>query len=439
MTCSVPYRLRGTQARLPDGTSEQSVSLPTGAKPNYRWLALGIGTLAQMTTGIAFFPGLAAIGPAIAAWYHLSLVQMGVLFGTLQFGPVLTISLWGILADRRGDRFALGTGLGLGAVALASAWLVHSFALLIGVLTVASMLMASTNVASTRAAAEWFAADERGLALGIRQMSVPVGGIIAALILPALSLALGTPFTFLVVAAICGLVAAISIVALRRRPPYHPAMPSKVDAVAAWRDRRLWRLALGVGLLIVCQNSLLSYFVLFLASHRHMSATAAAMAFLVTQVGGSALRVALGVLSDRTGSRIRPLRWIAVSLAGLLLLASFSVDLPLVVLIPVLVVAVVLGMSSPGLAYTATAEIAGLQRAGAAIGFEITVFAIGGTFAPILFGLAVTGISWRGAFALAALCAAGGWLILSRLARLEQLGWVDRSDATPLPALVPAE
>jgi sugar phosphate permease len=411
---------------------------PLESKLNYRWLALGIGALAQMTTGLAFFPGLAAIGPAIASWYHLNLVQMGVLFGTLQFGPVLTIALWGVVADGRGDRFALGTGLGLGAAALASAWLVHSFALLVIVLAVASMLMASTNVASTRAAAQWFSADERGLALGIRQMSVPVGGIVAALMLPALSQALGTPFTFLVVAAICGLVAAIAIVALSRRPDRQLAPPQN-DGVAAWRDRRLWRLAIGVGLLIVCQNSLLAYFVLFLAGQRHMSPTAAALVFLVTQLGGSALRVLLGMISDRTGSRIRPLRWLALAVAALMLVAAASVDLPLVVVIPVLVVGVVLGMSSPGLAYTATAEIAGLQRAGAAIGFEITVFAIGGTFAPILFGLAVTGIGWRGAFALVAVCAVAGWLILARLARLEKRGWVDREHAPALPAMAPAK
>ena len=32
----------------------------------------------------------------------------------------------------------------------------------------------------------WFGADERGLALGVRQTAVPLGGLIAALVVPQL-------------------------------------------------------------------------------------------------------------------------------------------------------------------------------------------------------------------------------------------------------------
>ena len=46
---------------------------------------------------------------------------------------------------------------------------------------------AGVNAASGRAVMAWFGADERGLALGIRQMAVPLGGAVAALALPALT------------------------------------------------------------------------------------------------------------------------------------------------------------------------------------------------------------------------------------------------------------
>src|SRR6185312_5281628 len=81
-------------------------------KISHRWLILGVSVVAQMTTGIAFFPGLATIGPVIASWYHLDLVQVGILFGGMQFGPVLTVALWGAVADRMGDRFVLAAGRG---------------------------------------------------------------------------------------------------------------------------------------------------------------------------------------------------------------------------------------------------------------------------------------------------------------------------------------
>src|SRR5262249_31185074 len=51
-------------------------------------------------------------------------------------------------------------------------------------LTLAGMAGASVSAASGRAVMGWFAADERGFALGIRQTAVPLGWAIAALALP---------------------------------------------------------------------------------------------------------------------------------------------------------------------------------------------------------------------------------------------------------------
>jgi sugar phosphate permease len=392
---------------------------------NYRWLMLGVGVVAQMVTSITFFPGLATIAPLLASDYRLSLFQTGMLFSAMQLGPVLTMALWGVVADRHGDRFVLALGLGSGAVAVAAAALAHNFGFLIATLLVASMLTASTNVASVRAAAGWFATHERGLALGIRQMSAPLGGAVAALVLPSLSIAVGMGSTFVALAALCGLVAIFAAIALREPP--RPAILRTVSTVRVWLDRRLWRMAVGVGLLVLCQTSLLAYLVLFLTQYRHMSLHSAALAFLAIQLLGSGMRVLLGRFSDRVRSRVRPIRWIAVVLAISILAAAAGVNMPLIFLVPALVLATVLSMSSIGLAYTATTEIAGFDQVGAAIGFEITLFAITGTLAPVAFGLLVTVAGWQSAFALIAGLAAAGWLVLRPLARLEILGWTTQA------------
>lgn len=394
---------------------------------NYRWLVLGVGVAAQMATSISFFPGIATIAPLLAVAYGMSLFQTGLLFSGMQLGPVLTMALWGVLADRRGDRLVLVLGLGSGALVLAVAGLVHSFVFLITTLTVASMLTASTNVASVRAAAGWFAARERGLALGIRQMSAPLGGATAAVFLPSLSIRVGAGLTFVALAVLCGLAAIFASITLR--VPQPTVTKAKRSDASVWRDRRLWRLAVGVGLLVLCQTSLLAYLVLFLTQYRHMSLQSAAIAFLVTQLAGSAARVALGRFSDRIGSRVRPIRWIALGVAAAVLVAAAGADMPLVFLVPTLVFATVLSMSSIGLAYTVTTEIAGLEQAGAAIGFEITLFATTGTLAPVAFGLLATVFGWHSALAVIALLALAGWLILRRLAVLENLGWMPQPSA----------
>jgi len=375
-----------------------------------------------MTTGLIFFPGLAVIGPSLTGWYHLNLLQVGLLFTWMQLGPVLTMALWGVVADRKGDRFVLALGLGVGAVVLSAAALAQNFAALVAALTLSSMLMASANVASSRAAAGWFGAAERGFALGVRQMSVPLGGVVAAVALPAASIAFGVPATFVVLGVASALVALVTTVALTR--PLPRSERPVVDVVAIWRDRRLWRLAVGMGFLIVCQNSLLTYLVFFLTGQRHLSLQSAALAFLVTQVAGAAVRVGIGRLSDRIQLRVRPMQWIALALAGILLVLGAGSDLPLAVVIPTSIIAVIVGMSTTGLAYTATAEIAGTGNAGAAIGFEITLFAIAGTAAPLLFGLVVAWLGWAAAFIFIAGCAGAAWFVLRRLVQLENQGWL---------------
>jgi MFS family permease len=393
-----------------------------GPQTNQRWLMLAVSVFAQMAVSMSFFPGLAAIAPVLVGSYRLSLLQTGLLFSAMQLGPVLTIALWGIAADRRGDRFVLALGLVSGAFALAAATLIHSYAVLITSLGVASMLTASTNVASTRAAAGWFSTGERGLALGIRQMAVPLGGATAAIVLPALTMRQGVNGTFIALAILCAVAGVLAFVMVRE-PAIAVNQGRVVDGPRIWRDRRLWRLAFGAGLLVLCQNSMLAYLVLFLTGYRHLSLQAAALAFLATQVVGSVMRVVLGSWSDRIGARVKPIRWIALALAGAVLVTSASVDLPIAFLVPVVVLATILSMGSTGLAYTVTAEIAGFEQAGRAIGFEITLFAITGTIAPVAFGLATTLLGWHSAFALLAVFAAGGWLTLRRLAILEDLGW----------------
>ena len=56
---------------------------------------------------------------------------------------------------------------------------------LFALLVLAGAVGASVNSASGRAVMHWFAPSERGLALGIRQTAIPLGGLIVALVLPA--------------------------------------------------------------------------------------------------------------------------------------------------------------------------------------------------------------------------------------------------------------
>ena len=68
-----------------------------------------------------------------------------------------------------------------------------------------------------------------------------------------------------------------------------------------------------------------------------------------------------------------------------------------------------------GMAY---AELAGLSRSGAAIGFQQTTLGVIGAIVPAGFAYVVDVASWEVGFALAALGPLAGWALLGRLPEL---------------------
>jgi len=99
---------------------------------------------------------------------------------------MFTLIAWGAVADRWGERLALSAGLAVAAAALLAAASVHGTVALGGCLVVAGAGGASVHAASGRLILGWFAAHERGLAMGARQTAQPLGVAVAALLLPPL-------------------------------------------------------------------------------------------------------------------------------------------------------------------------------------------------------------------------------------------------------------
>jgi MFS family permease len=115
------------------------------------------------------------------------------------------------------------------------------------------------------------------------------------------------------------------------------------------------------------------------------------------------------------GSRVGPLRLVGLAVAGSLVVTAAISGGPVWLLVAVLAVAGGLSMAWNGLSFAAAAELAGVRRSGAAIGFQQTVLSGIGVVAPPLFAATVSGLSWRAAFLVAAVFPLGGWLALRPL------------------------
>jgi sugar phosphate permease len=386
------------------------VSSTPAQSRSYRWTILAAGVVAQAAFS-AILLGLPAIAPAIRDRYDLSLTEVGVVLAALNFGSLATLLLWGLVADRIGERAVIVLGQAGTAGAMVGAAYASTFGHLVAALSIAGALGAGVNAASGRAVMAWFSEEERGLALGIRQTAVPLGGAIAAGALPALNAHISMRAAFEGLAVGCLLAALVGAALLRTEAADEHSMLAR-----PLRDRRVWRICIASTFYVTTQISLLGFFVLFLHDRRGVSTAVAAGAFAGTQILGGAARIAAGRWSDRLRARIVPLRWVALGLAATVALTTALLEASAWVLVPALVLAGTLGLSWNGLSFTAAAESAGRARSGAAIGLQQTFLSAGAIVAPIGFGEIVHHGSWRLAFAVAAASPLVGYVLLSPLA-----------------------
>lgn len=373
----------------------------------YRWVVLCIGALAQGTNA-AVFLGLSAISPQLRDHFGLTLPQVGLLLGAVNLGTMVALVPWGFFADRRGERLAMTIG-GFGAaasllgVALGNAW-IAGLALL-----GAGVFGASVNAASGRAVMAWFRSGRRGLAMGVRQTATPLGAALTAAFLPGIAIAHGIPVAFVVLASVTAFVA-LAVALLVREPP--GAARGGTDHGLVLKDPKLIRLTLASGLLVVPQFTAATLLVPFLHEHRGLSVTTAAVVFGIAQALAGAGRLAAGIWSDRVGSRVGPLRVLAVAMAAGFVLTAVLDGAPLPVLIAVLVPTSVVALAWNGLAVTEAGELAPQGRSATAISMQNTSNYLSAAVTPGIAGWVAVHVAWPAAMVLAAAASVAGWVLL---------------------------
>jgi sugar phosphate permease len=355
------------------------------------------------------------MAPFLRVRDHLSLAQTGFLISASLVGSLLSLFLWGLATDRIGERLVLVVGLTLCGASLIAAGGAHGFWPLATLLALAGLLGASVQSASGRAVMHWFEPSQRGLALAIRQTAIPISGFVISLALPPIVHAGGVEWGFMAMGLACFVGAAVGGLVLREGPRHNVPVGAPVGPTPL-RDGRIWQLSFGSALLIAPQLCVVGFTVLFLHEQRGMSPGAAAAVLAVMQALAIAGRIGAGRWSDVRASRLVPLRAIALAAAVFVGLTAALLDAPLVLFVPVLVVAGVLSMSWNSLSFAAAVELAGHERSGSAIGLQQTLLNGPGALYPGVFGALVAATSWHLGFAVLALFPLFGWRVLRALA-----------------------
>ncbi|MFD6156864.1 MFS transporter [Nocardia sp. NPDC060256] len=375
----------------------------TQIKETRRWSMLGLGVFAQAASAV-FVNGVAFLLPALTD-RGMPLATAGLLVAMPTFGLVCTLIAWGYLVDRIGERKVLIGGPLLMLIAGGAAAAATNDIALGALLFLGGVGAASTNGASGRLIVGWFPPQRRGLAMGIRQTAQPLGVGIGALAVPAVAATYGVPAAILVPAAMAGIAAVSALIGIVDPP--RPAGATASDAALRANpyrgDTTLWRIHAVSVLLVIPQGTVWTFALLWL--HRDVGWSLAAAGILVTatQILGAAGRIGVGAWSDRVGSRLGPLRTVAIaavlSMAALALAAWTHMWWAA---IPLLVVASVITVSDNGLAFTAVAEIAGPYWSGRGLGIQNTGQNLAMAAVPPVFGALISASGFAAAYLLAA-------------------------------------
>jgi MFS family permease len=375
---------------------------------------LASASAAQAAVSFVTF-GLPAIGPGLRREFGLSLPELGAVLTANLFGAGLALIAAAIAVDHVGARRATFGGTVLATLGLGIAATAHSKLLLFAALLVSGVGSAVVPVAGAGALFRVYAPDRRAFALGVRQMAVPLGGTIAALLMPGLE-AIGGVGLALAVGAVAVGATGVAFAVV----PEETGLPARRGSRAfqsIWRAPGMQRLLVVASLYIVVLQAVLAYTVPA-SRAAGLSAFAASATYFAVNVTAMGARIFWGRLADRNGGtrRSRTLTEVgAVAAVGALLFAS-ALHGGAVVVVPA---AILFGFGALGwnaLVYVSAGERATApELAAPSVAVAATVVFLLAAIATPPLGALAAHAGWDAFWATTAVLAALGAVVAARL------------------------
>ncbi len=394
----------------------------------YRWHILSAALLVQVTISIVTqaFPALV---PFAKSDLHLTRAEVGIFATILNLGTMIALLPAGWAVDVIGERRVLIAGGIATGILTVIASLAPGFVILVPLFVLVGVAGATPTPAGSTAIISAFPLKDRGFVMSVRQTGVPLGGAIAALLLPPIAVVTGWRQALVIAAALAILGAIVSFLMLRHVP--------RREQLAVRGERGTWRAvatrdATLIGLagifLALGQFVLVSYIALYLFEIWHLPVTLSSLYLVAANVGGVGGRLLWGTISDRlfAGSRRSPL--ILVSLmaaAGFAVLAWLPLTTPGAGILPLVLFLGITVIGWNGVYIALLSEIAPPDKRGRSVAYGMMISQIGIFAGPFAFGLAVDLTrSYRIAWALVAL------VLVLAAAVLRQVREPRREDAT---------
>lgn len=355
----------------------------------YRWVILVVATLAQAGTAVVFL-GVGALAGFVQEAFDLSGLETGLLVTSVGLAPLVALIPTGRLLDRRSERLIITGGALLLAVGAAFAAFSPSFPIVLVSLLVGGAGYSASQPGGSKVVAAWFPPHQRGLAMGIRQTGLPLGGALAAAILPAVADKWDWQVALLVAAVVAALSGVLFGVAYR--PPAQPvaaSVPGFGIELRGLLQMRPVRTAMQSGVAMVSvQFVIISYLMLYLRDVHDIPLTRGAWMLFGSQAAGVTGRVVLAALSDRVSNRMFPVVVAAAGAAsGAAVFAAMTAgpSFTTLLLFTIVVGFFAFGWYGPWVVYVA--EAAPPHAIGMTLALAMTANQLGIVLAPPVFGL----------------------------------------------------
>lgn len=344
--------------------------------------------VAQAAVSFVAF-GLPAIGPELREEFGLTLSELGAVLTASILGSGAGLVAVGVAVERVGTRRTTLMGTSLGAGGLVAGALSSSKVSLFAALLASGVGSAVVPVAGAGALFRAYPATRRGWALGVRQMAVPLGGMLAALLLPALHAVGGVRLPLLVAAAAVG-ASGLALAVLAGTDGSGRRGTGERAFRTILRAPGMTRLLTVAALYIAVLQALMTYAVPAVRAAGLSSFTASAT-FFALNVTAMVARVVWGRVADRRGGarRSRTLVDLGVIAAGggVLFTAALHAPAPVTLLAAAIFGFGALGWN--GIVYVSAGERTRPDLAGRAFAVAATVvFVLSAVFTPVLGSLA---------------------------------------------------
>jgi MFS family permease len=376
-----------------------------------------IAVIAQAAVSVVQF-GLPAIGVDIQNKFGLGPAGFGAVFAAVGLGSAVALIPAGMLVDRFGARPVLLVGAAINFCAYLAASVAPNAALFAAAIFLAGIGSSAVPVAGMSSLLREFPPERRGIALGWRQLAVPMGGAIGAAALPLLAHVGGVRLALIVTAIATASTA--TVFAWLSAAGGGTARRMRLDGALTARGMRP---LLVVGLLYVYALGASLTYIVAAARDDGLGKTEAGALFVVLNVSAAASRLVWGRMADRGGGtrRVRTLIEIGVlaAVAGLAMAPVLHVGFVLAVPVTIALGFGCFGWN--GVLYVTAGELVGPDRAARAVGVASTmVFGAGALAAPVS-GLVAEhagyDVMWLTAAASSAAGAAFAWRALAWMRR----------------------